>query len=158
MKSNIEIFEMLIHDCLKIDKDIISSNKDNYLNSSLGDISFLLSSFFESILKSHSLISNDIWFDDSLITKFLFNKLFIEIEGFIIWGKINTTNQWVSPFNIKINFLNSRKNSNYTILLKFGIEDDKLISYENIEKIFNFHTSTDMKWLHKLEFNFSEFK
>ncbi|WP_326982724.1 hypothetical protein VUJ46_21630 [Chryseobacterium sp. MYb264] len=119
-----------------------------YYNESLGDTSFLLAGLLYSLTKEDSNIDKTIWIDDSLITKVNRVDNIILIEGIMIWGKNNTTEQWVDPFKFKMNF-----NSNFIDLI-FLFKDSDLseISYENFRDNRDYYSNEIESWKHKFHY------
>jgi hypothetical protein len=107
MKIAKEILTMLVSELIShIDKIRSSSQTLVYYNELLGDTSFLLARFLELLLKKN-FNEWDIrkWFDDCLITKVAIQNNTLKIDGVMIWGRNNTTEQWTEPFIFEIELL-----------------------------------------------------
>ena len=99
MKSIEEIQEMLISE-FNCYFDIINSNiKLDYYNEVLGDTSFLLAGLLSALLKKNQYGNwTHRWTDDTLLIDVkIYNKK-LSIAGILIWGKMDTTEQWTDPF------------------------------------------------------------
>ncbi len=113
-----------------------------YHNMSLGDTSFLLAGLLESLLRGNYIDWNiENWIDDSLITSVFKNKDKIVIEGVVIYGKIDVSEQWTSPFSFEIEFKNDSTDFNKFIFL-FGDSNMSEITY-------NEYNSNKSCWVNK---------
>ncbi|MCS3533014.1 hypothetical protein [Chryseobacterium sp. JUb7] len=149
MKSTNEIAEILLEELQdKINK--INLKDTIYYNEFLGDTSFLLAGLLYSLIKEDSNIDNTIWIDDSLITKVNRFDNIILIEGIMIWGKDNTTEQWVDPFKFNMNFNNNF--IDFTFLFKDL--DLNEISYESFRNNRNYFSDEIENW--KYRFNYKD--
>lgn len=125
---------MLVDELYKHFDEIKSNNQGlTYYNELLGDTSFLLAGLLGSLLKQkYGDWHSKRWIDDSLITKVVEYNNEINIEGIMIWGKENTTEQWTSPFSFKINLAKNQPGfKKFTFL--FCHAEDPEISYEEFK-------------------------
>lgn len=148
MKSANEIIQMLFEE-LKEHLDRIDNNTGlTYYNEILGDTSFLLAGLLHVLIKTENGIENSVWIDDSLITDIKQINNEVSISGVIIWGKENTTEQWVDPFMFVINLNNDFSDyTNYTFFFKDIIV--KEISYEKFREDRNYFSDSIQKWEYK---------
>lgn len=149
MKSTNEIAEILLEE-LQDNINKINLKDTIYYNEFLGDTSFLLAGLLYSLIKEDSNIDNTIWIDDSLITKVNRFDNIILIEGIMIWGKDNTTEQWVDPFKFNMNFNNNF--IDFTFLFKDL--DLNEISYESFRNNRNYFSDEIENW--KYRFNYKD--
>jgi len=104
MKPSKEILVALVDELTK-HLEVIKAFKSKplYYNEILGDTSFLLAGLLGSLLKKkYTEWNRKKWIDDSLITNVLVQKNKLVIEGVIIWGIENTTEQWTDPFLFEV--------------------------------------------------------
>lgn len=113
MKSIQEFQQMLVEELAKVLIDFNSETILDYYNKVMGDTSFLLSGILEQKLKENGWES-DKWMDDSLLTKVKVDKNKVLICGVMIWGRIKTDEQWVSPFYFEIQL-----NSDFSNFIEF---------------------------------------
>ncbi|WP_143309446.1 hypothetical protein [Chitinophaga vietnamensis] len=95
---------MLVHELNKYPDKIEPANSGAiFLNERLGDTSFLLAGLLGSLLKEkYNEWHEQKWIDDSLITNVDTQNHQLIIEGVMIWGEMDTTEQWTSPFFFEI--------------------------------------------------------
>lgn len=107
MKSIKRILTMLVYELVKDLERIKSIDKELvYYNEILGDTSFLLAGLLELLLKKNfGEWDSSKWIDDSLITSVAMQNEKMNIEGIMIWGRENTTEQWTDPFSFEIELL-----------------------------------------------------
>jgi hypothetical protein len=100
MKNILEISDLLSNEISKYEGlHVEGNNIDRYVNDQLGNTSIFISGFVYSLLKKEdSRWGIEKWIDDALIEKFNSSIQKIEMSGIIIWGRQNTSRQWVSPF------------------------------------------------------------
>jgi len=110
MKTIEEILEMLVHELINHLYKIKSINSmSTYHNEVLGDTSVLLAGLLGLLLKkNYNEWDREKWMDDSLITKINMQNNKLKIEGIMIWGKVNTTEQWTDPFSFEIELLKDK--------------------------------------------------
>lgn len=147
MKSAGEIFELLIQELSTYQKKSESSTVTlDYLNEVLGDTSFLLAGLLESIIRNNEVEwGKDKWIDDSLLIKANFTKENLIVEGFMIWGDMKSTNQWVDPFTFQIGkFSNGSFSNEFTFF--FCDLDKPEISYEKYKNERNYWSTVKRKW------------
>lgn len=130
MKNSIEILDLLNKEIAKFEGlNLVCSNVNLYLNEQLGNMSILVSGLIYSLLKKKVCQwENEKWIDDALIEKFNSSINKIEISGVIIWGRENTTKQWVSPFF----FLKEKSELNF--LCYFNDKGKNEINYKDFAK------------------------
>ena len=91
-------------------------------------MSFLLAGVLELNLKADcENWDTDKWIDDSLLTKVTVDKNKVSIWGVMIWGRLDTTEQWTDPFYFEI-VLNEIGFIEYTFL--YGEEQSIEVTYE----------------------------
>lgn len=99
MKSHNQIEKMLAEELLNcLSEPIQIIRKNGYYNESLGDTSFLLSGLLGCLLEQYPEWEKEKWLDDSLITNIKSEDQNIILNGVIIWGRDNTTEEWTDPF------------------------------------------------------------
>jgi len=154
VKSIEEILTMLVHELEKYGHKIDrNSRKNEYYNEQLGDTSFLLAGLLELLLKENiTEWDKEKWIDDSLITKIEINNDKLTIEGIMIWGIENTTEQWTDPFCFEIeSFISKIDFKKITFL--FGDWDYPEVSYEEFKKHRNFWGANDRNWKYIINSN-----
>lgn len=106
MKSKSDIEYMLFEELNFSVERINSIKKDeSYYNHILGNTSFLLATLIELLLvERHFDWDNKKWMDDSLISDLIISENFLLLEGVMIWGGNDTTEQWTEPFKFIIKF------------------------------------------------------
>ena len=147
MKNINEIILMLVSE-LTSHLDKIKSIKEPlvYFNEILGDTSFLLAGLLESLLKKRfNEWDNRRWIDDSLVTKTIMVNNKLKIEGVMIWGMKNTTDQWTEPFIFEIELLNEEVNYREFVFL-FGDLDKAEITYEEFRDNRSYWTVNNRNW------------
>ncbi len=132
MKSIKELQQMLVEELNKVLKCFNSDKILDYYNHEMGDTSFILSGILEQILQESGWES-DKWMDDSLLTKVKIIGKKVSIWGVMIWGRIDTDEQWVSPFYFEI-----KLNNNFTDFVEFTFlfEEDGVseITYQDFNQ------------------------
>ena len=130
MKTVGELLKMLILELIEFEYKIAEISEVTYYNEYLGDSSIILSSILGEHLLGRKDWDVEKWLDDCLLTKVKFNDNgCYNIWGIMIWGKENTTQQWVDPFFFNIQLAEKKSNfSEYTFL--FSEEGRKEITYE----------------------------
>lgn len=148
MKSANEISQMLSVELLNHINNINTISNSLYYNEVLGDTSFLLAGLLDILIKNDTQISQKIWIDDSLINNIeLINKT-VFIKGVMIWGKENTTEQWVDPFKFTSKFNHDSSNFiNYSFFFKDLYTNE--ISYEEFRDNRNYYSKEIKKWKYK---------
>ncbi len=147
MKSIKEILGMLVRELIKhIDKIKSINPMSIYYNEILGDTSFLLAGLLELLLKkNYNEWDERKWIDDSLITNVIMQNNKLIIEGVMIWGKTDTTEQWTDPFSFEIELLNNKTSfKEFTFL--FCDLDNPEITYENFRDNRDYWARTNRKW------------
>lgn len=129
-----------------LDKIKSINQKLVYYNEILGDTSFLLAGLLESILKKNfSRWDNEKWIDDSLITKIMAIDNNLKIDGVIIWGRKNTTEQWTEPFFFEIELLKEEVSfKKFTFL--FSDLDNPEATYEEFRDHRDHWTTSNRNW------------
>ena len=104
MKSIRKILTTLITELTKARERIKSIDEELvYYNEFLGDTSFLLAGLLELLLKiNFDEWDSRKWIDDSLITSISTQNEKMNIEGIMIWGREDMTEQWTDPFSFEI--------------------------------------------------------
>lgn len=122
------------------------SQKVVYYNEILGDTSFLLAGLLESLLKKNfSDWDKKRWIDDSLITKVVIQNNKLTIEGVMIWGIENTTEQWTYPFSFQIELLKEEMSfRRFTFL--FCDLDNHEIAYEEFRVNRDYWDKSSRNW------------
>lgn len=154
MKSIKEILTMLVCELVKHLDKIKSINQEQvYYNEILGDTSFLLAGLFESFLKkNYSEWNGRRWIDDSLITNVLIQKNKLKIDGIMIWGKKNTTEQWTDPFSFEIELLKNETNFREFTFWLCDL-DIPQISYEEFRDNRDYWARTNRNWKYVINSN-----
>lgn len=131
MKSVSEIQNLLALR-LSIHINTVDLNADKeYYNSVFPDTSHLVAGLLYQLLNEEfpDWQKSGRWVDDSLLTKVKIDNQCIFIWGAIIWGKLNTTEQWTSPFYCELAFNKAFDNfDSYAFF--FGDLDDPELIYE----------------------------
>ncbi|SEK63699.1 hypothetical protein SAMN05421740_102296 [Parapedobacter koreensis] len=124
-----------------------------YYNEILGDTSFLIVGLLESLLKeSCSEWGEKKWIDDSLITNVIVQNNKLKIEGVIIWGKMDITEQWTDPFSFEIELLRDEISfKEFTFL--FCDLDNPEITYEDFRDNRDYWVRTNRKWKYVINSN-----
>jgi hypothetical protein len=105
-----------------------------YFNERMGDTSFHLGAVLEQILKNNfNNWEHDRWIDDSLLTKVKSDANKISIWGIIIWGRLNTTEQWTDPFYFEV-ILNSDWSDFIEFTFLYEEDDISEITYDEFRK------------------------
>jgi len=147
MKSAKEILVMLVRELIDhLDKVKNLKGDFEYYNDMLGDTSFILAALLESILKSNiGEWDNRKWIDDSLITEFVMRGKSLKIDGIMIWGRENTTEQWTEPFIFEIELLKEElRYKNFLFLL--GDLDKPEITYEEFKDNRDYWIPSNRNW------------
>lgn len=149
MKSKKNTLTMLVEEISAHVNNIKNVNENySYYNEILGDTSFILAGLCELILKESCkewYKDENKWIDDSLITKAAMHEDTIHMEGVMIWGKTNTTQQWTDPFSIKISMPEEERNFS-VLAFSFGDLDTPTITYREFNENRNFWINNDRKW------------
>jgi hypothetical protein len=132
MKSTKEITSMLVYELVNhVDKLKLNNQVRGYYNEILGDTSFLLAGLLESLLKKEfsEWNRNGKWIDDSLISNVTINNDKLNLDGIMIWGMENITEQWTDPFSFSIELVREEMSfKEFTFL--FGDLNTPSITYE----------------------------
>ncbi|AEE51477.1 hypothetical protein [Haliscomenobacter hydrossis] len=130
MKSIEELNEMLVCEiCQYLDEIDFDVDLECY-NELTGDVSFLLAGVLESQLKrSFNDWEPNKWIDDSLLTKIAIDGKKVSIWGVMIWGRIDTTQQWIDPFYFEM-ILNATCSNFVEFTFLFGEEKNIEVTYE----------------------------
>lgn len=107
MKQTQELLSLLVEELNKNLEKIKSIKKSrekvSSYNELLGKTSYILAGLLEAMLKEFEPEwDSERWIDDSLIYEILIEKKVLKICGTIIWGKLNTTEQWTDSFVYEI--------------------------------------------------------
>ena len=147
MKSIEEIQEMVETEITKyLNKDICPQQNENYLNSMLGDTSFLLAGLLDSLLKREaSDWDHSKWIDDCLINEVDKSNNKIGISGIMIWGKLNTTEQWTDPFYFELRLPRDEANSKRHTFLFSDLKHEE-ITYRSFRENRNYWDATERNW------------
>lgn len=131
MKSVKEIQRMLVEELWSHSSKFKSDDSElDYYNRTLGDTSFLLAGLLDTLLKSMDSWDTKRWIDDALLTEVKWDDEKLSIEGVIIWGIEDSTDQWTEPFYFEIELTRIGQGfKEYTFL--FGDLDKPEISYED---------------------------
>lgn len=138
---------MLVNELTKARERIKSIDKELvYYNESLGDTSFLLAGLLELLLKKNfGEWDSRKWIDDSLITSISTQNEKMNIEGIMIWGRENTTEQWTDPFSFEIElFMDEVNLKRFTFL--FCDLDIHEISYEEFKINREYWDNSNRNW------------
>lgn len=146
MKTIKELQTLLISEINKNLKNVRSAQNVDYYNSLMGDTSILLTSIMEEHLLKMKDWDNTEWLDDCLLEKVGISSLNdeINIEGIMIWGKKNTSEQWVSPFVFKLKLDKSFDSNKYSFL--YGDLDMENITYEDFRNNRHYFEKKDRNW------------
>jgi|GEM_PF-644425 len=147
MKSVKEILEMLLEELIMyLEKSEHFDTLLMYQNKKLGDTSFLLAALLESLLKQYHIDWDEKkWIDDSLITRVTTKNDILTFEGVMIWGMIDSTEQWTDPFVFNIEILKDKKDySDFTFLFCDMIKSE--IKYEDFINNRDYWTSEIGDW------------
>ncbi|QQD13971.1 hypothetical protein [Sphingobacterium sp. UDSM-2020] len=147
MKSVKEILEMLLEELIMyLEKSEHFDTLLMYQNKKLGDTSFLLAALLESLLKQYHIDWDEKkWIDDSLITRVTTKNDILTFEGVMIWGIIDSTEQWTDPFVFNIEILKDKKiYSDFTFLFCDMIKSE--IKYEDFINNRDYWTSEIGYW------------
>lgn len=147
MKTAKEILTMLVIELTSyIDKIRLSTQTLVYYNEILGDTSFLLARLLELLLKKNfNEWDSRKWFDDCLITEVAIQNNTLKIDGIMIWGRNNTTEQWTEPFIFEIELL--IENSSYEdFTFFFGHLDYNEITYEEFVNNREYWANKNSNW------------
>ena len=133
MKSLGELEQMLVTELVESKDKISKISNITYYNEYLGDGSILLSSILAEHLLGGGNWAIEKWFDDSILTKMRVSENKYAIWGIMIWGRENSSQQWVDPFYFEIQLTeNSSEFSEYTFL--FSEEGHQEITYDEFNK------------------------
>jgi len=140
--------------CLELSRNLVALKSVNgemqYYNENLGDTSFLLAGLLNTLLKKNSSKwDNDTWIDDSLITNKLIENNKLKIFGVMIFGKLDTTDQWTYPFYFETVVLNNKMRLNTYVFL-FGDSEKKEIPYELFKKDQKYWMGNNRIWKYVL--------
>ncbi len=151
MKSIKKILTMLNLELIEYFKNINSTYKNGlYFNQSLGNTSFLLAGLLEAMLRKNDTKWDRKWIDDSLISNIIIEEgKRMRIGGIMIWGEINMTKQWVSPFCFEIEF---HKEKVKDFIFLYADDKDKL-TYEKFRDNRNHWENSNIVWKYKIESN-----
>lgn len=154
MKPIKDILNMLVSEITKcLDKIKFIDESPIYYNEQLGDTSFLLAGLLESLLKEKDKEwKSEKWMDDSLITGIVLQNNAVKINGVIIWGRENTTEQWTDPFSFEIELLENKKSYKEFVFL-FCDLDTPEIAYEEFKNDRNYWTRIDRTWKYVIRSN-----
>lgn len=123
-----ELRQMLVQELLSSKLNKLDF-KLQYYNQYLGDTSILLTSLLEEHLLEDSNWTFDKWIDDCLITKLEKQENEWRVWGIVIWGRENTSQEWVDPFYFHLKIENiTFKCEEYCFL--FGESHENEITYE----------------------------
>lgn len=153
MKSESEIFEMLVHElCGHLDEFKSFHHKPIYYNKILGGTSFMLARLLELLLgKNYIEWDKEKWIDDSLITKVILDNNVIFLEGVMIWGKMGVNDQWTDPFSFEIS-IDAKSSREFTFL--FCDVNNPEIAYEVFRDNRDYWTEkTDRAWRYLINSN-----
>lgn len=153
MKSSKEILGMLVHELLVHFEKAKYFNKNvRYFNEALGDTSFLLSGLLDSLLQTKSGWDKSKWIDDSLITSVNQSDNKLILEGVMIWGKTDTTQQWTDPFCFEMDIIKKYKDfNNFTFF--FCDVDNREITYEEFIENRDYWVSSQRRWKYIINSN-----
>ncbi|KUY19861.1 hypothetical protein BAZ12_03725 [Elizabethkingia miricola] len=154
MKSSQEILEMLTHELtIKLNNIEFKNSLSKYYNDTLGDSSFLLAGLLESILKANyeEWSNMNKWIDDSLIMSINTQNERLTIQGIMILGEIDTTQQWIAPFLFSVELFQSKINSKKFTFL-FSDSDSYDITYEEFNN-HNYQINSDIEWKYIINSN-----
>tara|TARA_B110000003_G_C16403654_1_gene439329 strand:- start:149 stop:628 length:480 start_codon:yes stop_codon:yes gene_type:complete len=126
MKSNEELFKLLY---IELDKSLNELDCVMNFDKELRDVAIYLSGIIENSIGSVEEWGDLDWIDDCLLNKVRLSGDHLSFWGIVIWGKSNTTNQWVDPFHCRV-LLDFRKKTCRNFHLKFKSKILKEISYE----------------------------
>ena len=106
MKSREKLLKLLIEELLSnMDSGSWRNKKGEFYNEFLGDSSAILAGVLNALLGDETISwdSDAKWLDDCLITRlFLEDDDVLRLRGVVIWGKRNTTEQWVDSFAFEV--------------------------------------------------------
>ncbi|RFS16846.1 hypothetical protein [Emticicia sp. C21] len=134
MKTTHELKKILSSELNETLKTLHSLKKstypDYYYNAIFGDASFILAGILEQLLNEsyHWGTKSGKWMDDALIEDFHLYEERLSINGVMIWGKGDTTEQWVEPFYFDVE-LNKNEVNMEGYNLYFGNTDNPAIPY-----------------------------
>lgn len=153
MKSPKEIMRMLVPELFRhLDRIDLNSRRPVYYNDILGDTSFLFAGLLEGLLKKN-LIEWDRakWIDDSIITNLLVKDTEVKIDGVVIFGERNTTEQWTEPFSFWVD-LDRQRDTFRDFIISFGDLDSPAITYERFKAHPNHWASNSRNWKYIIPF------
>lgn len=104
MKTADEILKMLICELfVHLTSDFMVKKEGGFYNRFLGDTSFLLAGLLQALLKEKvpQWDSKSRWIDDCLITHLRLFENRLVLGGVMIWGRMDTTEQWVDVFSFE---------------------------------------------------------
>jgi hypothetical protein len=142
---------MLVYELAKDLERIKSIDKELvYYNEFLGDTSFLLAGLLELLLKKNfGEWDSRKWIDDSLITRISTQNEKMNIEGIMIWGRENTTEQWTDPFSFEIELsMDEVSFKRFTFL--FCDLDFREISYEEFKLNREYWDKNNRNWKYRI--------
>ncbi|WP_271782406.1 hypothetical protein [Aquimarina algiphila] len=146
MKRLEEIELMLISEFKSnLDKIKILKPTSKYYNEILGDTSFLLAGLLNFLLNSDEDWNPNKWIDDSLLTKVKLDENKLSIQGVMIWGLENITEQWTDPFYFEIKLNQDKPNFDEYTFLYCDLNRSE-ISYEDFNINPNYWKTKEIEW------------
>ena len=128
-------------------------NKNLDFNKYLGTGTATLSAILQRLLESRSLWESN-WIDDILIKDIRVHSNEVYIWGDVIYGKFNTTKEWVSPLLFQISF-NADWRDFIAYTYYFDIKDKEEIEYISYRKNRNtWDISFDQKYSSKIKWKY----
>jgi hypothetical protein len=125
-----EIENMLLVELLSSSQRLATTKPDRYFNALLGDTSSLIAGYIDEYYRGHYADDEDsIWFDDCLLINVEHQDNQWAIWGVLIWGRENTTEQWVYPFYLETTIVLLPVSAQKLVIL-FGDMDLPVLTYE----------------------------
>jgi aminoglycoside phosphotransferase (APT) family kinase protein len=146
---------MLVPELIEHQDDVGFVNPtSDYHNKTLGDSSFLLAGLLGQLLKEvNSEWNEERWIDDSLIRNVFTDNEKLIIEGVMIWGEMDTTEQWVDFFYFDIELLRDKISYKEFTFLFCDLDFSK-IKYEHFSNNRDYYRSgKNRKWKYVINSN-----
>jgi hypothetical protein len=152
LKSKKEILEILVPELISgVDKLSSIGTKPDYYNELFGSTSFLLAGLLESLLKEQVDDWEETkWIDDSLLSGAYFENSTFTLDGVMIWGREDTTEQWTDPFCFKIELLIDKVGYKKYVFL-FGQLGAHEVTYEEFRDNRSYWDSVEKDWKYVIQ-------
>ncbi|KAB2916179.1 MAG: hypothetical protein F9K23_08695 [Bacteroidetes bacterium] len=141
------LFENLINSITSIKSATLHQN---YYNDLVGNTSVILSAILAQYLRSKYVEwKKEKWIDDSLITGVEFKNEIFYINGVVIWGRMDTTEQWTDPFYFEAT-LNTVKKTFQKFKLLFGDKEIPSLTYEVFKYQRDYWDGANRNWAYSI--------